>query len=83
MSAVTTNRAARVESNQPADSRKFAFAFQELLRNSPAREIFGIKVIISSMQNRWPIQFDLSWLVFKRPVTVSMQLCDEVNRGWR
>jgi tetratricopeptide (TPR) repeat protein len=34
MSAVTTNRPARVESNQPANVRKYAFSFQKTPRNA-------------------------------------------------
>jgi hypothetical protein len=32
-------------------------------------ELFGMKMLISSMQSQWPVQFDLSWLVLIRPVT--------------
>ncbi|MGA9453298.1 MAG: hypothetical protein WBW41_18380 [Verrucomicrobiia bacterium] len=28
-----------------------------------------MKMLISSMQSQWPVQFDLSWLVLIRPVT--------------
>ncbi|MGA3142357.1 MAG: hypothetical protein ABSF10_04855, partial [Verrucomicrobiota bacterium] len=34
VSAVTTNRPARVESNQPVNFRKFAFSFQKTPRNA-------------------------------------------------
>ncbi len=34
-------------------------------------ELFGTKMLVSSMKSRWLVQFDLSWLVLIRPVTIS------------